>query len=91
MAFLELLSPLVKVSKVCSSLSEIGECCLQYYTEYWVDLGRSTIFRGRKVIECLWRIHDDILKVPPVTFWRRISEGHGPPCGTDDEPTGQPE
>ena len=32
-------------------------------TEYWRDLGTSTIFEGRSLVTCLARIHDDIIEV----------------------------
>ena len=32
-------------------------------TEYWLDLGQSVAFEGQTLIDCVRRIHDDILKV----------------------------
>ena len=31
--------------------------------EYWLNLGNSTVFQGATLNQCVWRIHDDILKV----------------------------
>jgi hypothetical protein len=31
--------------------------------KYWMDLGKSTVFQGHALIECVWRIHNDILKI----------------------------
>jgi len=31
--------------------------------EYWLNLGNSTVFQGSTLNQCVWRIHDDILKV----------------------------
>ncbi|KAJ3560696.1 hypothetical protein NP233_g10669 [Leucocoprinus birnbaumii] len=32
-------------------------------SEYWLDLGQSVVFEGQTLIDCVRRIHDDILKV----------------------------
>ena len=32
-------------------------------TEYWLDLGQSVAFEGQTLIDCVRRIHVDILKV----------------------------
>lgn len=32
-------------------------------SEYWINLGKSAVFKDKKLIECMWRIYDDILKV----------------------------
>ena len=31
--------------------------------EYWLDLGQSSVFEDKILIECINRIHDDVLKV----------------------------
>ena len=31
--------------------------------EYWRNLGRSSEFEGQILIDCIHRIHDDVLKV----------------------------
>ncbi|KDR81245.1 hypothetical protein GALMADRAFT_116266 [Galerina marginata CBS 339.88] len=31
--------------------------------KYWMDLGRSTVFQGHNLIDCVQRIHNDILKI----------------------------
>ena len=36
---------------------------LIFSAEYWINLGQNVAFRGRKLIECIRRIHEDILKV----------------------------
>jgi len=33
------------------------------FKKYWRDLGKSAIFQGHAMNQCVWRIHDDILKV----------------------------
>jgi hypothetical protein len=42
----------------CASGSE-----LIFLAEYWIDLGQNVAFQGRKLIECLRRIYEDVLKV----------------------------
>ena len=32
-------------------------------TEYWRDLGQSSAFEGQILIDCIHRLHDDVLKV----------------------------
>ncbi|KAG6827995.1 hypothetical protein H0H92_009724 [Tricholoma furcatifolium] len=31
--------------------------------EYWLDLGQSSVFKGQTLIDCIHRLHDDVLKV----------------------------
>ncbi|KAG6808764.1 hypothetical protein H0H92_002979, partial [Tricholoma furcatifolium] len=31
--------------------------------EYWLDLGQSSVFEGQILIDCIHRLHDDVLKV----------------------------
>ena len=46
-------------ARILSGFLEI----LTFAAEYWMDLGKSTVFQGRALIECVWRIHNDILKI----------------------------
>jgi len=32
-------------------------------TEYWRDLGQSSAFEGQILMDCIHRLHDDVLKV----------------------------
>lgn len=36
---------------------------LKTAAEYWLNLGSSAFFQGRPLNQCVWRIHDDIIKV----------------------------
>ena len=52
--------------------------------EYWLDLGQSSVFEDKILIECINRIHDDVLKVwnfndpTKVSFIRfLLSSGYG--------------
>ena len=46
-------------ARILSGFLEILTCA----AEYWMDLGKSTVFQGRALIDCVWRIHNDILKI----------------------------
>jgi len=32
-------------------------------TEYWRDLGQSSAFEGQILMDCIHRLHEDVLKV----------------------------
>lgn len=33
------------------------------FKKYWINLGKSTVFPGHRLSDCLWRIHLDIIEV----------------------------
>ena len=52
-----------KDSKAC--ICFLGSCriFLTFNLEYWVNLGKSTVFQGKVLWDCVSRIHRDILAV----------------------------
>ena len=36
---------------------------LSIIAEYWLDLGDSVFFQGHRLVDCIARIHDDVLKI----------------------------
>ena len=36
---------------------------LTVIAEYWQNLGESVFFQGHQMVDCIARIHDDILKI----------------------------
>ncbi|KAJ3517597.1 hypothetical protein NLJ89_g414 [Agrocybe chaxingu] len=44
-------------------LTEITRKCLHGVEEYWINLGKSTAFKGHRLSDCLSRIHLDIIEV----------------------------
>ena len=36
---------------------------LMFAIEYWRNLGKSAFFQGQTLERCIWRIHDDIVKI----------------------------
>jgi len=51
------------VAQQINARQKVDTCIEEGFKKYWVELGRSTIFSGHQMVECIWRIHDDILKV----------------------------
>lgn len=43
--------------------------------KYWKDLGKSTAFEGQILIDCVHRIHDDVLKVWNLSDTTKILSG----------------
>ncbi|KAF8812865.1 hypothetical protein BYT27DRAFT_7085928 [Phlegmacium glaucopus] len=46
-----------------SAQQKIERSISQTIAEYWLNLGRSSVFQDHYLIDCLRRIHDDILKI----------------------------
>ena len=76
-----------------SSLQLFERCTHELYAEYWRDLGQSSEFEGQILIDCIHRIHDDVLKVwnfndptkvsgfpllPSITIDARLRSCRGP-------------
>jgi hypothetical protein len=42
----------------------LSECQVhELHAEYWRDLGQSSAFEGQILMDCIHRLHDDVLKV----------------------------
>lgn len=54
---------LAKAQRVLVPLHIFERCADNPDTEYWIDLGKSIVFEGEMIIDCIRRIHDDILLV----------------------------
>ncbi|KAG6811661.1 hypothetical protein H0H92_006374 [Tricholoma furcatifolium] len=39
------------------------DALIRLVEEYWLDLGQSSVFEGQILIDCIHRLHDDVLKV----------------------------
>jgi hypothetical protein len=44
-------------------LSYLNLTALTVIAEYWRDLGESVFFLGHRMIDCIERIHNDVLKI----------------------------
>jgi hypothetical protein len=59
----EYFSPPARASK--ARVFPLGYLCvgLTIDLEYWINLGKSTVFKGQVLLDCLSRIHLDIIEV----------------------------
>ncbi|KAG6900657.1 hypothetical protein C0995_003400 [Termitomyces sp. Mi166 len=77
--YVEMLENLTKTTRKCLRTTEtlvpwavaqridpkqkVNTCIDEGFKKYWKDLGKSVVFKDQMLLNCLWRIHLDIVKV----------------------------